>query len=688
MSQELKKTNSSKPKPQSGVNRANLIAKSSKTVKPALSKVSTKQQVVRGTFDPTKKVGQPVKVITLSKGKLPIISLPMKLGDTLPEIQKLINEPMASSIIDDVISTGMSVAKTATDLIEGNPQAIVDIPNTIMKVIDTTSNIIRNVKNSDATEKVVLKDKVDVSNHKDTVVIEKLRDSMPVITMTQIPTAYSTEYRQNPLVFRSLGQFNGRDVIEFNGSYALLPVLRGSDGHETWSNAMRLTPSNPACFGTALFTHLELFQMYKIIDVTDHYIPICGTDTHGTVILNFNDGTDIGNHFHSDKTYQDVSQREHVMCTSSKMSTNLTIKGKGDWLYISASEPGDSLKFFISMTAGQMCALYEPTQTTRHGYIQRTFKIQAMSRMESGYSFKERFSKFLQSQWISHCMNSINYSQFLAILYHYLGFLLLEDSESHLRANLPEEKWDKMCETVTEMIQENPDDYDFELVEDRSKFDVPVDLAFSGQSPSTFYQKISSISRRIRETDYSYAKDPTYQRELDRNLSFGKLIQKLELPYSKSLRGLRTFDSFMDDDSSEHSNSDTEPEFKKTYADLSGYLAGLNDDDDIHFLERFVFGVNLPGKIITYILYYFGEFFEEFTDSQDKDPLLISRLLHFTRTQIYQIYRKLNPFKSGLLIIDEHKPSFEGSYTNLLKMFGKSPFAFPAVKLQESTNWF
>lgn len=352
-----------------------------------------------------------------------------------PRWNKLQQGPQTGGIVDDLLSTGRSVAKTVSGIAEGNPLGLLEIPNTVMQVVDTTRNIINNVSKSTATEKVIVPNHTDLKTTENTIVLNKLKENMPVITTTQVPSSYATEYSNPPLNVTEK-VVNGRKVTNVDGAFALTPFLSHNTIAEKWSYAFRLTPLDPNVFGDRVSSIAKTFQMYSIDSVTAHVIPIKGTDFIGNYYLNFMEGTDIVNQYKDGVVlYQDVSQREFAQPGTIKQGASLTYRGKGDWLYVNdagnTSEPG--VKFFSSATFGTLAFNYSaPVGPERLGFVVLKFNINFMSAAEFPYNFLNHMKSSMFTIWLTHCGLPLSFDKWLCLVWNLVREVkkdLLEESQ-------------------------------------------------------------------------------------------------------------------------------------------------------------------------------------------------------------------------------------------------------------------
>jgi hypothetical protein len=127
---------------------------------------------------------------------------------------------------------------------------------------------------------------------------------------------------------------DGRKGMRAQGSYALNSAANTTATSSFVGYDNVLTPLQVAVFGARLTALSELYQLYKINNITLQWVPTIGTDYPGNVLANISDGVDVASQWFPGITYQEVSQRDKVQPASVKQGFNISAKGKGDWLYI------------------------------------------------------------------------------------------------------------------------------------------------------------------------------------------------------------------------------------------------------------------------------------------------------------------------------------------------------------------
>lgn len=311
--------------------------------------------------------------------------------------------PKSAGIFDDVLSTAVTVGKNVVDLVEGNPLGLVEIPNSILKVVDTSKNVIRNLTQDDAKTKVVIPDKTEITRKEDQLVLDRLKENMPVMTTTQIPGQYSYEMVTPPM--NQSVYFDSsinRNIHRFTGTYNAGSIGNGSST-PVWRKKFRCSPGDATFTGPRLRYIAGTFQMYRWKSITMHYIPFVGTDSVGMISLNFNEGTDLLNQFQDIQSApQDVSQREHNNSGPVRTPLQLTVKGRGEWKYLYSSAGSEDLKWFSDMTAGLLIyASGGGWENYPAGQLFVIYDVEFCSAMDSTYSFYSQLRQTFLSNWVS-----------------------------------------------------------------------------------------------------------------------------------------------------------------------------------------------------------------------------------------------------------------------------------------------
>lgn len=307
-----------------------------------------------------------------------------------------------AGIIEDLVDTGVSVGKTVIDIAMGNPVGIAEVPSTLLKVIDTSKNVVRNLQKDDSSLKLTVPDKAEIKMAEDKVLVQKLQENMPVLTTTQIPGQNAYEFRAPPISQTSRFDSSiGRQIHRFTGSYNT-GSLGSVAATPFWGRRFRLTPADATCFGPRMRAIAGTFQMFRINSFTLQYVPNVGTDFNGQVMLNMNEGTDLTNQFVDEGSApQDVSQREHFAVGPYRQPLQLTIKGRGEWKYLYSSAGSEDLKWFSDMTAGVLHFGGLVGTSSDVGSVYSIFDVEFTSAIDDVLSFYQQLRSCFLTSFVS-----------------------------------------------------------------------------------------------------------------------------------------------------------------------------------------------------------------------------------------------------------------------------------------------
>ena len=315
----------------------------------------------------------------------------------------------------DVVSTVASVGKTIAD-VATNPEAgILEIPNTILKVIDTSQDVIRNLTESDVKNPVVLDTKADVNTKHNEIIVDKLKQSMPVVNTTAIPSAFRTETSNAPVtVTESFDRDLGRKIVNVSGSITFINALYNASATVIEGRAGRLLPSDSLIFGSRCAQIADTFQLHRINKITAQYVNQQGTSEPGNVFMLFMDGVDTTTAFAPSATLSDFSQREGYKLFSAGGLGQVSIRGKGNWLYMD-NYNGDDPHFFSDLMFVFGCIGNTVANVPIAGTITLVFDISFAGAAEASINFLSNVRKSLTQQWLTD-VNGLGKYSYLTIV--------------------------------------------------------------------------------------------------------------------------------------------------------------------------------------------------------------------------------------------------------------------------------
>ena len=316
-----------------------------------------KQNAQRSSKSPTISSGpggnKPKSLSTVSGVGKTVNLAPKKLTKTnKSNIQKHISNSQAGigpsgieDTLSDIVSTVTQVAKTGAEVLEMNPMALVDIPQSIMKVVDTSKGIIRDLTNGDAKpnkEQVVIP-KTEVVRKKDEVVIDNLKKVLPVINTHSIPTTFATEVSVPPMVTRER-DYNGKRGLNITGANAGLVINFGTTTALFNSFVSRVTPvdNSGSIFGSRIAAIASNFQKWRLNSLTIQYVPTMPTSYNGNIFMNILEGTEMT----IATSVSHLSQRENFSMCTCYYGTTLKMNGSPTWYFTSNATANDPIKFY------------------------------------------------------------------------------------------------------------------------------------------------------------------------------------------------------------------------------------------------------------------------------------------------------------------------------------------------------
>jgi hypothetical protein len=330
-----------------------------------------------------------------------------------------------------IIDTAKDVVSTGARLVAGDPTSLLNVPNTILKVVDTAQSTVKALSKDNAPKVVV--DNVDVKQLQNAKVIEHLKQSVPVINTTNVPSVYSSEITLPPLK-TSERYVNGFKVLNVTGSSMVSTAITfHSVSSLTFFKAYSslINPVDAIFFGPRVQQYGLIHQKWRLNTIVANYIPSVGTQIAGQVHLSFMNGTsptDLA------ATKTDIAQRESYKPSSVFNQNQLATRGTESFLWCSrAVASSEQIKFFANQqfevwTDGNNQTVYaQPI-----GNIMFTFDIDFMHPVEYSYSFMSMPERRLQGHWISNYMTLDygNHLKFLRLLTNKLITQIIADTKA------------------------------------------------------------------------------------------------------------------------------------------------------------------------------------------------------------------------------------------------------------------
>jgi len=331
---------------------------------------------------PTKK--HPQKPLTSSR---PIKPTLVKLQPAKRGNQMYIREmDMSGNLMSDIIDTGRTVANNIGTMMTDPLAGALQLPNSILKVIDTGKEVVGSFNSSrgPTTQDIALKGQIPINpRSSEQKILDKISQTQPVVVTQGVPSSYNAKVTTNAMTTEEVrvtgasGRGSAKGV-RCRGSQALHPSGIGFSGGGVPAFAeafsCRVAPGSSGIFGTRLTAISGLYQRWRLNALTIFYVPTMPTDVPGNVALTFLDGTTNNA---TTATLDGISQRESVIMFRASETGSLTFSHIPRDLWITPSDVDYDPKFYIQAifqcftygnyftgypnTAGQLFTVYDVT---------------------------------------------------------------------------------------------------------------------------------------------------------------------------------------------------------------------------------------------------------------------------------------------------------------------------------------
>lgn len=331
------------------------------------------------------------------------------------------NSVQEGSRLGELIDTGLAVGKTVAGLVAGDPMSLLTIPNTLLKVVDTAKNVIRDINSSDAKQKVVVPSGSDVKESGNQIILDKLKTVQPVLTVTQLPSSNGIEVSLPSLrsvvstTMDAQGFFPETIYASFAGGVVTSSAIVGLG---RWEQNNRVLPRDANRFGLRVGNHYaQIYQQYRLKRLTVQWVPRVGYNYKGNIAMNFMLGID-SNSVALPIGYQTISERSLKELKSVNSPFSLTFVGDKEWRYtgLPDSTSPDSMRSFCQCVFG----IYHWGNESINeilGFPVYDFELEFRSNSESAWSIQSKISRSVGDAYIVASPN-IEYRSYLKGLWY------------------------------------------------------------------------------------------------------------------------------------------------------------------------------------------------------------------------------------------------------------------------------
>lgn len=326
---------------------------------------------------PTKKVDKvplnQVKQNLINKVKNTSLQPRKSLGKT-----KIKQKANFSGIYEDVkqgIDVGLSLVDTIVSTVENPIDGLVNkLPNSIAKFADMANSISKPLVPNSNDRPVSVTGPV-LQGSKDEKFLNKLKEEIPLVTVTQFPSSFSPDYSPAPLVIKD-AVFGKTPCIRINGSVIIESITMSSLLFRHRSGFLNPGTTN---LGTILPTMSNQYQKHIWLNTALFYIPQCPSTSTGNIILTWQNSPN--NTYTPTTSMTELSQRSQYVQGHVNRGMTLPLKGDHKILYNFFGTASSDLKFYSDWS-------YEwwsvgGIQSELVGYIGITFDLLLFSRIES-----------------------------------------------------------------------------------------------------------------------------------------------------------------------------------------------------------------------------------------------------------------------------------------------------------------
>jgi hypothetical protein len=293
-----------------------------------------------------------------------------------PISRKNIGKTKRLGLLEDTISTGLSVADTIVSTFENPIDGLLNkAPNSILKVADMASKVVTSLQPNRSNIQIT---GPVVEGSKEDKFIQRLKEDIPIVQVSQIPSSFSADYTPAPLTIKD-AMFNKTPCIRVNGSVIIEQVSMGTVPGLVNNRRGFLNPG-VANLGTLLSNLCGQYQRHLWLNTALFYIPQCPTTYNGNVCITWQNSPNVT--YTPTTNITELSQRSQFIQGHVNKGLTLPLKGDHKQLYNWFSGVTSDLKFYSDWSYEWYTIGSAFTTSTPVGFMGMTFDLLLMSRIE------------------------------------------------------------------------------------------------------------------------------------------------------------------------------------------------------------------------------------------------------------------------------------------------------------------
>lgn len=318
-----------------------------------------------------------------------------------PQNHKPIIKPLG--LVEDVskaIDFGASVVDTVISTIENPVDGILNkLPNAVAKFADMTSGKSKTLDPTAQDNHISIKGPI-YDGSKEEKFISSLKQDLPVLATTQIPSSFSTEFSPPP-VRSSTVKVGSETALKLSGSVVIIPLQTNAGDTVDLKRRFSLFV-NPGYtyFGDVLSNTAKMFQQCQLVSMSATYITSSSSSEMGSTILTFQNSPNTT--YTPTTEVKDLSQRTHFTMGSVTKNITLPLQAVFPRRYVAFADYTSDPKFYGDWTVeGWTINTVAPTSGSKaHGFIAISYEWLFFSRIEDPTIGAAHDLRYLGFEWV------------------------------------------------------------------------------------------------------------------------------------------------------------------------------------------------------------------------------------------------------------------------------------------------
>jgi len=241
-----------------------------------------------------------------------------------------------------ILDTALTVGKTAVDTLTNPVQGLTEIPNTVLKVIDTSVNSVTALNKSDLPTKNIQMVKSDLNQIQNQRIVDELGKTQPIITTTQLPSSYSTELQIPPPRTYENVDSDGNTVSTAVGGWQPQLVQSSASTLQQCVGVLKMLVTDSSTFAPNITNAALNKSKWRLNYIDIMFLPSNGQSYPGNFYITATRGTIQV----LTPTLQQLSQRKYFVKGSLNKPLQMRVIGEDKWFQVYNPAGGEDWKFY------------------------------------------------------------------------------------------------------------------------------------------------------------------------------------------------------------------------------------------------------------------------------------------------------------------------------------------------------